>query len=129
MRKFLLALMLTFAFSSMAQNKVYCELSGYCKSLSQKINVTIDFGQSTSLWAGYTNQYIVDQNGKPKEFNSMIDAMNFMAKLGWNFEQAYVLQEGNSNDIHWILSKDITNDEEFKKGFITKDEYQKNNRK
>lgn len=56
----------------------------------------------------------------------MIDAMNFMAKLGWKFEQAYVLPDGYSNNIRWILSKEITRDDEIKEGVVTKGEFKKN---
>lgn len=123
MRKLVFALMLTFAVGSMAQNRVYCEIFGSIKTLNPKINVVIEFGQPKNLWTGYSNQFIVDEKGKPKEFNSMIEAMNFMAKLGWRLEQTYVLQSGSSNDVHWVLGKDITNDEEFKKGIMTKGDF------
>ena len=39
----------------------------------------------------------------------MVDAMNYMGTLGWEFEQAYVVTIGGggsaSNVYHWLLSK------------------------
>lgn len=39
----------------------------------------------------------------------MVDAMNFMGTLGWEFEQAYVVTVGggtsSQNVYHWLLSK------------------------
>ncbi len=35
----------------------------------------------------------------------MVDAMNYMGKRGWEFEQAYVVTIGNQNVYHWLLSK------------------------
>ena len=59
----------------------------------------------------------------------MVDAMNYMAKSGWVFEQAYYVTVNGQNVIHWLLSKEVTSDEEIKDGFITKQEYEKINKK
>ncbi len=82
--------------------KVFCELLGTGKLFSNKVTVTVDFGQETSFWFGSSNQYLVDDNGKAIKFNSMVDAMNYMGKRGWEFEQAYVVTIGNQNVYHWL---------------------------
>ena len=67
----------------------------------------IDFGQSTKLFGNNKKQFsILDKNNKKVEFNSMIDALNFMTKNGYKFEQAYVLTVGNSNTYNYLMSKD-----------------------
>ena len=57
---------------------------------------------------------MVDADGKVQEFNSMVDAMNYMGTLGWEFEQAYVVTMGSgagaSNVYHWLLSKFVGED-------------------
>lgn len=88
--------------------KVYCELVGTSKLLSYKVTITVDYGQ------GKGDSRIVDENGKVKDFNSMIDAMNYMGEMGWNFEQAYVVTVGQQNVYHWLLSKTINADEEVR---------------
>lgn len=50
----------------------------------------------------------------------MVDAMNYMGKRGWEFEQAYVVTIGNQNVYHWLLSKEITQDEAINEDFNTK---------
>lgn len=84
---------------------IYCELLGRGKLLSSKISVDIDFGQSVSFWA--PDRRYKDENGKPVNFNSMVDAMNFMGSLGWEFVQAYVVTESNQNVYHWLLKMEI----------------------
>lgn len=42
---------------------------------------------------------------KVQTFPSMIEAMNFMSKNGWEFVQAYVTTSGNENVYKWILKK------------------------
>jgi len=37
----------------------------------------------------------------------MVDAMNFMGTLGWEFVQAYVVTESNQNVYHWLLKMEI----------------------
>jgi hypothetical protein len=129
----LFVLILLFGVSAFAQEseslrKVYCELVGTGKFLSSKIVVTVDFGQETKFLTGLSQQYLVDENGKAKDFNSMVDAMNFMGKLGWEFEQAYVVTVSQQNVYHWLLSKTILNEEELKDGIKTKDQYKKENK-
>ena len=57
---------------------------------------------------------MVDADGKVQEFNSMVDAMNYMGTLGWEFEQAYIVTMGSgagaSNVYHWLLSKFVGED-------------------
>lgn len=84
---------------------IYCELLGRGKLLSSKVNVDIDFGQSVSFWV--PDRRYKDENGKPVNFNSMVDAMNFMGTLGWEFVQAYVVTESNQNVYHWLLKMEI----------------------
>ena len=83
------------------QNFVYCELLGMSKFLSSKVSVDIDFGQQVSFWS--PDRRYKDENGKAVNFNSMVDAMNFMGSLGWEFVQAYVVTVGNQNVYHWLL--------------------------
>lgn len=102
-----------------AQQKVYCELLGHSKIFGPKLTVTIDFGQNQ-----WQNNKLVDESGKALSFNSMIDAMNFMGKLGWEFEHAYVVTIGSGssaqNVYHWLLSKYIIEEERIDEGLTTK---------
>lgn len=100
--------------SAMAQqtNYVYCELVGTQKLLSTKVNVRADYGQKASWWRGV--DYIADENGKKVDFNSMVDAMNYMGSQGWEFVQAYVVTIASQNVYHWLLKKTITTEEKQK---------------
>lgn len=62
-----------------ASKRVYAELSASSRPFSTKVNVAIDFGQSTSWLGAMSESMIVDKNGKEIKFNSMIDAMNYLA--------------------------------------------------
>lgn len=102
-------------------HRVYCELLGTQKFMSQKCNVSVDFGQNP-----YENSRLVDEKGKSITFNSMVDAMNYMGELGWKFEQAYVVTVSSSQNVyHWLLSKDITEDEAISAGFKAKAQLKK----
>ncbi len=85
----------------------YIEIVGTAKALSNKVTINIDFGQSTKLLGSSKKQFsILDEDNKKVEFNSMIDALNFMTKNGYKFEQAYVVTTGGSNVYRYLLSKD-----------------------
>lgn len=104
--------------------KVFCELLGTGKFMSNKVSVTIDFGQKTKFWSGNAKQYLVNENGTRLEFNSMVDAMNYMGKRNWKFEQAYVVTTSSQNVYHWLLSKEVTDDEQIKEGFLTREQFE-----
>ena len=104
---FILASLIVFSLSASAQGrKVYCELLGTQKFMSTKVTISVDFGQERKFFG---DNRMVDENGNVQVFNSMVDAMNYMGSLGWEFEQAYVVTVGGgagaSNVYHWLLSK------------------------
>lgn len=109
MKKLLFVIVALFvAVAANAQEKIYCELVGVQGLFTKKVNVAVDFGQQSKLFA---NESLVDEKGKAIVFNSMVDAMNYMSRHGWEFEQAYVVTIGSdssaSHHFHWILSKVI----------------------
>ncbi|MCL2329406.1 MAG: hypothetical protein FWC39_12955 [Bacteroidetes bacterium] len=91
---------------SMAQSQefVYCQLVGQGKLFSNKVTVEFDYGQQAGFFA---DRRLMDENGKPIVFNSMVDAMNFMGADGWEFVQAYAVTTGNVNVYHWLLKKRV----------------------
>lgn len=88
---------------------VYCELIGPNSSFSNKVTVDIDFGQESGMWD--LNYPLRDSTGKEIEFNSMVDAMNYMDADGWEFVQSYSTSTTVNNILtyHWLLKKDVKN--------------------
>ena len=66
----------------------------------------------------------MDENGRSIEFNSMLDAANYMAERGWVFKQAYIVQNFTNGDsgtpaYHWIMGKMITDPAQITEGLRT----------
>ncbi len=124
MNRFLLAAFLSFVgivLFAQTPYKTYCNLIGDENSLKKGIvSVRIDYGQED-----LKDNKFVDENGKEIKFRTMVSAMNFMSKLGWQLEQVYnrIDQVDGSPMIIWVLSKKITSEEEITKGFQTKRMY------
>ncbi|MDR0415667.1 MAG: hypothetical protein LBH84_09705 [Prevotellaceae bacterium] len=96
-------------------NVDYVMIIGEGKFLSNKINISIDFGQETSFFGGNKERKMLDAEGKSITLNSMIDALNFMSSAGYEFVNAYVITTTNNQNVyHWILRKK-TNVEELNK--------------
>ena len=107
----LMVLVPAMAFSQNQRDSIsrwaYCELVGTQKFLNpNKVNVSIDYGQSKG-W--FEDTRIRNEQGKVETFNSMVDALNYMGDMGWEFVQAYVVTLGNSNVYHWLLRADKHN--------------------
>jgi hypothetical protein len=91
-------------------NVDYVMIVGQGKVFSNKVSIEIDFGQETSVWKGGKEMKLLDENGKKVELNSMIDALNFMSAVGYEFINAYAITvdnglSGKQNVYHYILKK------------------------
>lgn len=81
----------------------YVQIVGTSKLLSTKLTIEIDFGQRTKLFSSGKETIVKDEDGKAVDFNSMIDALNFMSKNGYEFVNAYAISVGNQNVYHYLL--------------------------
>lgn len=86
--------------------EVYCEIVGKAAGFFRnKVEIEVDFGQEKG-WFGGSNP-LADSSGKTIKFNSMIDALNHMAKDEWKFVNAYSLTHKNENVYHYVMRKTI----------------------
>jgi len=85
----------------------YCMLLVSQKFLSTKVKIDVDFGQKMSFWKNTTA--VKDIEGKRKEFNSVIDALNYMSSEGWEFVNAYSLTVSDQNVLHYVLKRNLKN--------------------
>jgi hypothetical protein len=83
----------------------YVQIVGTSRLLSNKLTIEIDFGQENKLFSSDKDTRVKDVNGKNMIFNSMIDALNFMTKNGYEFVQAYAFAVSNQNVYHYLLRK------------------------
>lgn len=106
--------------------KYFCEIKGIEKELSAGLKVVFDFGNSPvySIWGGLkSKQKLVDDTGQEIKFNSMVDAANYMAEKGWQFQQAYSSVYSGRLVQHWIFFKEADSPEEAAEGIMTKKMY------
>lgn len=86
---------------------VYCELLTSPRPFSTKVNIIVDYGQETKFFQD--TRLRDEESGNLKKFNSIVDAMNYMADHGWEYIDAYVVPTGNGsafvNNTHWVLRK------------------------
>ncbi len=81
----------------------YVQIVGTSKLLSTKLTIQIDFGQRTKFFSSGKETIVKDEDGKALDFNSMIDALNFMSKNGFEFVNAYAITVGSQNVYHYLL--------------------------
>lgn len=133
MKKILFVFMLMYSLGISAQNhRYYCEVKGIEKSLSSGLKIIFDFGnsQSYNAWGDLRSKLkFVDEMGNEIDFNSMVDAANYMVDRGWYFQQAYSSVYGGSPILHWIFYKDADSFEKAREGIMTKEEFSKTKKK
>lgn len=84
----------------------YVQIVGTGKMFSSKLSIQLDFGQKDNMWSS-KEHILKDKDGSKLEFNSMVDALNFMNENGYQFETAYTLTDNNGKSIyHFLLRRD-----------------------
>ena len=116
MKKVLLVLAIAlFGFTANAQtidgksfdslDQEFVQIVGMAKLMSNKVKITINFGQENKIFSGKDDGTIYNKEGKKMVFNTMIDALNFMHSVGYEYEDSYALTVGNQNVLHYLLRK------------------------
>lgn len=66
----------------------YVQITGEPRMLSDKINLVVDYGQERKRL--FSKPMMLMENGnKEMEFNSMIDALNFMTRNGYELVESF----------------------------------------
>jgi hypothetical protein len=100
---------------------VYCDLKAYNFWGVGKVKVMLDMGAVSNGGGSFESLY--DEDGKQIKFNTVMAAVNYMAKKGWILDKTYYVTEGAGRAVlHYVLVKRVKNDSEIREGLITKDE-------
>lgn len=115
MKKLIIIAVLMFGMTTTAQtvngftfeeiDQEFVQIVGTAKLMSNRVNITINFGQENKVWNSKDDGIILDASGKKKKFNTMIDALNFMHSMGYDYVDAYAITLGNQNVYHYLLRR------------------------
>lgn len=108
-KKFLVTLILVafvaalFAFRTPAQATKwqYCTVVASGSFLSSKVKIYIDYGQEKGDRMKKANQ-LRDADNNVLQFNTIVDALNYMNQQGWECSHAYTM---DTNCIQYLLRK------------------------
>lgn len=85
------------------QTEEYCQVKARPK-LNGRYVISIDYGQQQKL---ISENLFRDASGKAVEFNSAMDALNWLNAQGWEFVNAFVLVEDNDSVAYYVLRRRI----------------------
>lgn len=71
---------------------VYCDLKAYNFWGVGKVKVMLDMGAVSNGGGSFESLY--DEDGKQIKFNTVMAAVNYMAKKGWILDKTYYVTEG-----------------------------------
>ena len=83
----------------------YIQIEEVARMLSSKSFIEVDYGQKIKLLD--RNERRKDENGNELEFNSMIDALNFLSKYGYEFLTIVPIFDPALPRVRYILKKKI----------------------
>jgi len=104
---FTVMLFMSIAISTSAQDTTmveqYCRLIATGKILSNKVRIDVDFGEERKLFRD--NRLRDEQTGRLKEFNTVVDALNYMGSQGWVLLNAFPMIEAGASVFHYYFKK------------------------
>lgn len=86
----------------------YCMVSAIGKLISQKVTISVDFGETLNMWKD--NRIKDEMTGKVKNFNTVVDALNYMGSQGWKYVSSLLLGSG-PYVYQYIFRKDFPKEE------------------
>lgn len=110
--KYFILSVLFFSSLSIYGQKVeqYCEMTAISKILSRKVNIDIDNGEERKLFS-FKDRRVRDDLGKVKSFNSVVDALNYLGRLGWKLVNAFPVFDANQNVYHYVFKREFDKSE------------------
>ncbi|TGE08165.1 hypothetical protein [Hymenobacter fodinae] len=89
--------------STAKQTEEYCQVKARPK-LNGRYVISIDYGQQQKL---ISENLFRDATGKAVEFNSAMDALNWLNTQGWEFVNAFVLVEDKDSVAYYVLRRRV----------------------
>ena len=73
--------------------------------LSNKVAVDIDYGEERKR---LKENYVKEENGKSKKFNTVIDALYYLGKNDWHLVNAFPFTtKSGPIDYHYVFKKKV----------------------
>lgn len=82
----------------------YITIVGSSKPFSNKLTIQLDYGQERNPMTT-ENTRINDTDGNPIEFNSIVDALNFLHANGYAFLNVYTTYRNERDVVYYLLRK------------------------
>jgi hypothetical protein len=106
-----LGICLLFGFSSFSQTVNGVALQDldveyiriYNSTIGLNPPINIDFGRGRVAVSNSRHNILRDEHNQPINFNTMLDALNFLAKHGFELVQAYVAAYDDHRDMHFYI--------------------------
>ena len=83
----------------------YCQVKARPK-LNGRYVISIDYGQRQRL---ISENLFRDEQGNAVEFNSAMDALNWLNAQGWELAGTFVLVEDNSSVAYYVMRRRLQN--------------------
>ena len=95
----------------------YMEMTGTVNPVTGQLVVALNIGKSLSERAGIASQQL-KQAVSDKHFQSMAEAMNYLANYGWSLADTYTINVRNMTTIYWVVKKDVRKASELLEGLV-----------
>ncbi|MCF0193623.1 MAG: hypothetical protein HUK00_00375 [Bacteroidaceae bacterium] len=99
----------------------YMEMTGTVNPVTGQLVVTLSVGKSLSARVGIAPQQL-KKAISDKRFQSMAEAMNYLANYGWRLADTYTINARNMTTIHWVVAKDVRKASELMEGLVSTEE-------
>ncbi|MDB5014145.1 MAG: hypothetical protein JWQ25_2347 [Daejeonella sp.] len=102
MALFIMGAQHSFAQTDSLKVEQFCQIIARPRLFSSRVTIDMDFGGEKKFW---NDTRLKSQQGQVRKFNTVVDAMNFMAKEGWTFMNAYPVKTYGVEIYHLAFKK------------------------
>ena len=78
----------------------YCTVIATPRLLSTRVTIDIDYGEERSLWK---DNRLKDEAGRLKKFNTVVDGLNYLGKMGWKLVNAFPVLTSSGTQIYYYV--------------------------
>lgn len=82
----------------------YIQIFSSAKPFSSVITIQADFGQKRNYMSTESTS-LLNSEGQPIEFNSMIEAINLFSQFGYEYLDAYSVNINSRDVVYFVLRK------------------------
>ena len=85
-----------------SRTEEYCIMEVVGQLLGPKVTIAVDYGQE---YRSFSHSRLRDAEGRPRTFDSAVDALSYQNAQGWELFQVYTPVSGKTSTTYYLMKR------------------------